>query len=464
MRVVLGEAAHAHQSVQRARGLVAVAGTELGQAQGQVAIALEPAVVDLHMRRTVHRLDRELALFGAGDEHVVHELVGVARLFPQRQVDQRRRMHLAITLALETRANVVGDLQIDLPAAVMPEHHARRFFLNMEKILAPTDQAMIPLLGFFYMGQISFEVFLVRPGGAVDTGQHLVVGIAAPVGAGEAGQLEGTQVARVRHMGADTHVRVVFVVIQGDGLALGDTPHDFLLVGLVPGLEGGQRLFTSDHLADHLMIALGQFVHACLYLFEIFGRERAIDGDIVIKALVNDRPDGHLDVRVDRLERLPEQMRTGVADDIQPLGIARRNQRDFGIVIDLDTGVGKAPIDTGRERGFCQPRADRLGHLHAGHRMVELFDGTVGKSNSGHGIPFVSGGPYQRPRACHSPPGECLKQKSRGRENPAAAFSIILVAGASGFDNLAKRGNATEGSPKDRLRREADNPDPQGRW
>ena len=39
VRVVLGEAAHAHQPVQRARRLVAVHDAELGQAERQVAIA-----------------------------------------------------------------------------------------------------------------------------------------------------------------------------------------------------------------------------------------------------------------------------------------------------------------------------------------------------------------------------------------------------------------------------------------
>ena len=42
VRVVLRERAHAHQAVQRARGLVAVAGAELGHAQRQVAIDLMP--------------------------------------------------------------------------------------------------------------------------------------------------------------------------------------------------------------------------------------------------------------------------------------------------------------------------------------------------------------------------------------------------------------------------------------
>jgi hypothetical protein len=45
--VVLDEVAHPHQAVQGAGGLVAVAGAELGQAQGQVAVALQALVEDL---------------------------------------------------------------------------------------------------------------------------------------------------------------------------------------------------------------------------------------------------------------------------------------------------------------------------------------------------------------------------------------------------------------------------------
>jgi hypothetical protein len=47
--VVLREAAHAHEAVQRARGLVAVAGAEFAVAQRQVAVAAQALVEDLHV-------------------------------------------------------------------------------------------------------------------------------------------------------------------------------------------------------------------------------------------------------------------------------------------------------------------------------------------------------------------------------------------------------------------------------
>ena len=56
MRVVLGEGAHAHHAVQRARGLVAMHDAEFGNAHGQIAIGLQPVLEDQHMARAVHRL------------------------------------------------------------------------------------------------------------------------------------------------------------------------------------------------------------------------------------------------------------------------------------------------------------------------------------------------------------------------------------------------------------------------
>ncbi len=56
MRVVLGEAAHAHQAVHGAGRLVAVDDTEFRQAQRQIAVALQAMLEDLHMAGAVHRL------------------------------------------------------------------------------------------------------------------------------------------------------------------------------------------------------------------------------------------------------------------------------------------------------------------------------------------------------------------------------------------------------------------------
>ena len=68
--VVLHEAAYAHQAVQRAGRLVAVAGAEFGQAHGQVAVGAQAVVEHLHVAGAVHRFDGIGAFFRFGNEHV----------------------------------------------------------------------------------------------------------------------------------------------------------------------------------------------------------------------------------------------------------------------------------------------------------------------------------------------------------------------------------------------------------
>ena len=53
----LREAAHAEEAVERARALVAVDGTELGPANGQVAVGARRVLKDEDVEGAVHRLD-----------------------------------------------------------------------------------------------------------------------------------------------------------------------------------------------------------------------------------------------------------------------------------------------------------------------------------------------------------------------------------------------------------------------
>ena len=89
VRIVLDEAAHPHDAVQCAGGLVAVAAAELGQPQRQFAVAAQAVAEDQHMPRAVHRLDREHPLVAAlGDEHVFAKVLPMPGSLPQAAVEQ----------------------------------------------------------------------------------------------------------------------------------------------------------------------------------------------------------------------------------------------------------------------------------------------------------------------------------------------------------------------------------------
>ena len=150
VRVVLGERAHAHQSVQRAGRFVAMHLAELREPQRQVAIAADALLEDLHMPGAVHRLDGvQPVIRRARHEHVLAELLQVPGLLPQHRVHDLRRVDFLEAGLLLGLAHVGDQALEDPPALGMPEHRARGFFLHVEQVQLAADLAMVALLGFF---------------------------------------------------------------------------------------------------------------------------------------------------------------------------------------------------------------------------------------------------------------------------------------------------------------------------
>ena len=73
MGVVLHEGTQTQQTMQRPGRLVAMAGTELGQPDGQIPITLDALFEDLHVAGTIHGLDGIDPVFGGRGEHGVLE-------------------------------------------------------------------------------------------------------------------------------------------------------------------------------------------------------------------------------------------------------------------------------------------------------------------------------------------------------------------------------------------------------
>ena len=119
--VVLGETAHPHHAMQRAGRFVAVALPELAVTQRQFAIGMQAGIEDLHVPGAVHGLQTVDPVFGLGREHVFAVVVPVARLLPERQVEDLRRLDLLVAVVLVHLAHVLLDLLPQRPALRMPE-------------------------------------------------------------------------------------------------------------------------------------------------------------------------------------------------------------------------------------------------------------------------------------------------------------------------------------------------------
>ena len=190
VRIVLHEAAHAHQAMQRAGRFVAVARAEFRQTHGQVAVGAQRVVENLHVAGAVHGLDGVFAFFGGGEEHIVFVVRPVAGFLPKRFVHDLRRFHFAVARRVQFAAHVLLDDLPQRPAARMPEHHAGRFILQVEQVELAAEFAVVAFFGFFNAGDVGFQFFFGGPCRAVNALQLFVVAVAAPVCAGHFGQLE----------------------------------------------------------------------------------------------------------------------------------------------------------------------------------------------------------------------------------------------------------------------------------
>ena len=167
--VVLAERTGTHQAVQGAMGFVTEQGGEFAQTNGQVPVAGDALLENLHVAGAVHRLHGHFfVVVGTDGEHVFAVLVPVAGLFPEDAVHHLRGGDFLIAAFFHLAADVVFQVLAHAPALRVPEHAAHRFLLDMEQAHFPGKFTVITLFRFLNLFEVGIQFFLVAPGGAVN--------------------------------------------------------------------------------------------------------------------------------------------------------------------------------------------------------------------------------------------------------------------------------------------------------
>jgi hypothetical protein len=169
------------------------------------------------------------------------------------------------------------------------------------------------------------------------------------------------------------------------------------LVVLTTRLEHFDNFSTRRHLLDDIVITIDQLTHTLLDCSNIIRSEGSLVGDIVIEALINHRPNNHSRRWIKLLHGVPNQMRTGVTNDLQPFLILRGDDLQRNIAIDQVTGIDQPAIDLACHGRLGKTGANGLSHFGNGNGMIKRTLTAIGKSNGGHGASSPSGDPYQRP-------------------------------------------------------------------
>ena len=131
-----------------------MAGTEFRHAQRQVTIAFQALLKDLHVSRTVHRLQGEDAFLGFRRVHVLLKGFPMARHFPEFAVEQLRRMHFFIARIIQPLTHVILKQAVERPSFVVPKWHTSGLFLEMKQVHLPAQPAVVTFFRFFQTVQI----------------------------------------------------------------------------------------------------------------------------------------------------------------------------------------------------------------------------------------------------------------------------------------------------------------------
>ena len=339
----------------------------------------------------------------------------VAGFLPHAAVHHRRGAHFLVAVFDELLPHVLFDLLPHDPAFGVPEHHAGRLVLHVQQVELPGELAVVALFGLFQAVQIGVEVFLLRPCRAVHALQHLVLRVAAPVGTGQLHQLEVLELAGRRHVRAAAEVDEIALAVQRNSLIGGDRRDDLGLVRLAHVAEEAHRLVARHHAAFDRDVPLRQLGHFFLDRRQVVRRERALVREIVVEAVLDHRADGHLRIGKQRLHRVRQQVRGGMADHVEAVGILVGDDGELRIRIDQMTGIDQFAVDPPGERGPGQTGADAGRDLRHRDRRIELSDGTVGKRDVDH----ITNSGNKKTRAGRAS-GFCFSQVCRRTANSHA--------------------------------------------
>jgi hypothetical protein len=295
--VVLRDVADAQQTVQRAARLVAVNQPGLRVADRQVAVGVAPVVEQLHVGRAVHRLQaHRMALEVVREVHVVAVNVPVAGLLPEADVVEDRRLDLAVAAVGVLGAPEVLELVEHRLAGRLPERRARAEVAEHEQAEVASEPAVVTRPRLLEPLQVELEVLLGMECGPVDAGEHLAVGVPAPVSARDRQQLERLHALGRRRVRAAAEVGEAVVGVERDrrDALVADQVLDQLdLVVLALAHEAVDRVAGGNVLAHERLVGLDVLAHLGLDRLEvgIGDRDAGRELEVVVEALADRRPD-----------------------------------------------------------------------------------------------------------------------------------------------------------------------------
>ena len=351
-----------------------------------------------------------------GEVHVVLVVLPVAAALPELAAQDLRRAHFLVAGLDVLAAPVVDDGVPDAHAPGVEEGEAGALLVEAEEVEVAADAAVVALARQLEGREMRRQRLLAGEGGAVDAREHLVLLVAAPVGAGQAGELEGAladaagggQVRAAAEIG-EPALRVD--ADRGDLVALGLGGRDQILdeldlVGLVEaerqaggaraglaGPEHRERLVDGELMARHGEVLAHDARHLLLEALQVGVGDGLGELEVVVEAVLDGRADGVLGARPETQNSLSHDMRRGVAQHVEGGGLVagKREDGDLVALVQRVRDIDEPAVDAGRDGGLGQSRPDRGGRVGRDGAVGQLKRRSIRKGDAeGHERPVLS--------------------------------------------------------------------------
>ena len=211
---------------------------------------------------------------------------------------------------------------------------------------------VIALFGLLEAGKIGVKLRFFIESRAVNSGEHLVVFVALPVGSRKPRKLEGFDFSRRNEVRTFAKLSEIALSVKHRPLVFGHTFDNLNLIVLVKAFHNRKSFLFGDGFFGYRQISLDDFAHFRLDFLKILAGNRRFEFEIVVKSVLYGRPQGKLDGRVNVLHRHRKNVSAGMTIDVFSVLVRKRYRRNRTI---RRQNVGKLrylTVNSGGNGGF----------------------------------------------------------------------------------------------------------------
>ena len=246
------------------------------------------------------------------------------------------------------------------------------------------ELAVVAFLRFFEQHQVFVEHTLLGEGDAINTGELLVVLVAAPVGTGDVQELDRLDDGGIAQMRAAAQVGEGTVLVKGDGAVLQVADQFALVLVALLGIFL-ERVRLGDVHPDEAFSAAGQLDHLVFNFLEVGLHELPVaQVHVVVEAVFDGRADAELDAGIQRFERFGHQVARGVPESGLCLAVFPFVKFQGCVLKDGAVEIVNLVVYRCTQYIVREPGADAHRNLIGGDALLELFDVAVGKCDLDH--------------------------------------------------------------------------------